>query len=183
MSRHARKRRKTNNPVAQYVRPTEAREAHNDFQTAGMAYRVVPVIDSLLKAHKIAQSEYDALAYYREQAHKAEDDCATCGTLAPQRMMGGERRAGDSRIPASLYAMPALLECARIERELGQLRDIARAIAVDDLTLSRWCIAKHGGRERYDGAGKFVAMVPIAERENMRTALLELRFAARRIRR
>ena len=74
-----------------------------------------------------------------------------------------------------------MLETGRIERDLGQLVDIARAVAVDDKSLSQWCIDKHGGRERYDGNGRFVAIVPICEKRHMEIARLELRMAARRI--
>ena len=149
MGRERNKRRKKRSQVvAQFVRPTAQREAHNDFRSAGVAFRVVPAIDTLLKAGKLDQAEFDALEYYREQAHKAEDDLARCGSLAPERMMGGGRSTGGSRIPVGLLATPAILECARLERELGTLRDIARAVAVDDWSLTRWCIERHGGRER-----------------------------------
>jgi hypothetical protein len=44
--------------------------------------------------------------------------------------------------------------------------------------LSEWCIARHGGRERYDGSGRFVAMVPCAEKRVMAEALLDLKYVA-----
>lgn len=182
MGRERNKRRKKQGQLlAQFIRPTARREAHNDFRSAGVALRVVPAIDTLLKAGKINQAEFEALSYYREQAHKAEDDLARCGTLAPERMMGGGRGTSGSHIPVGLLATPAIIECARLERELGELRALARAIAVDDWSLTRWCIARHGGRERYDDKGQFVAMVPIAEKRVMDLARLELRLAAGRI--
>lgn len=176
-----RKARKPNSVVARFMRPTEAREAHNDFRSAGAAMRVVPVIEIMRAAGKLSQSEFDALDYYREQAHKAEDDLAQSSTLAPDRIMGGAGSAWGGKIPAALMATPAILETARLERDLGSLLDIARAVAVDDRSLTQWCIAKHGGRERYGPGGKFVAMVPIAEKRVMDIARLELRMAARRI--
>jgi hypothetical protein len=183
MGRERNKRRKKSRAdvVAQFLRPTAQREAHNDFRSAGVAFRVVPVIDTLLKAGKLDQAEFDALAYYREQAHKAEDDLARCGTLAPERMMGGGQGTSGSRIPVGLLATPAIIECARLERDLGELRAIARAVAVDDWSLTRWCIERHGGRERRDEKGKFLAVVPVAEKRVMELARLDLRFAARRI--
>lgn len=183
MGRERTKRRKKNRAdmVAQFLRPTPQREAHNDFRRAGIVFRVVPVIDTLLKAGKLDQAEYDALEYYREQAQKAEDDMARCGTLAPERMMGGSQGTGGSRIPVGMLATPAIIECGRIERDLGELRTIARAIAVDDWSLTRWCIEKHGGRERRDDKGKFLAVVPVAEKRVMELARLDLRMAARRI--
>lgn len=176
----AKKRKKTSDVVAQYVRPTPAREAHNDFQSAGPAYRVVPVIDTLLRAGRLSQAEYDALNHYRQQAHKAEDDCAQTGTIAPERMMGGGGSSGAGKIPVGvLLATPAIIECARLERELGSLLDIARAVAVDDWTLTRWAIEKSGGREQ--ARGDRVEIVP-RDPKAVGIAALELRFAAGRIR-
>lgn len=168
-------------------KPTPERKLHNEFQSMGMANRVVPVIDTLLRSQRITQAEYDALAHYRQQAHKAEDDIAASSSLDPAKIMGGGTSSptGGS-IPAVLMATPAILETARLERELGSLLDIARAVAVDDVTLTQWCIAKHGGRERMgtDGDGKSVvlAIVPKSEKNVMGVALMELRFAAGRIR-
>lgn len=185
MAKRGRKKRagKREDRMERFIRPTEAREVHNHFQGAGAAVRVVPVIETLLRTERITQSEFDRLAYYREQAHKAEDDIAGESPLSPQRIMGGVTSSPTSgKIPtAVLLATPAIIETARIERDLGSLLDIARAIAVDDLTLSQWCIRQHGGRERYSGNGKFIAVVPIAEKKVMDKARLELRMAARRI--
>ena len=167
--------------VDRILGPTEAREAHNDFYRAGIAFRMVPMIDTLLKAGTLTQAEYEALSHYRDQATRAEDDCAQEGTLSPSRVMGGSGGLSSGKIPAILLATPALLETARIERDLGALQPIARAIAVDDWSLSRWCIEQHGGRERYDGKGEFVAMVPNSERRVMGYARIELKMAARRI--
>lgn len=142
-----------------------------------------PVIDTLWDAGKLTEVEYCALAYYRDQALKAEDDVAGQSVLSPEKIMGGNGGSSPvgGYIPAILIATPAILETARIERDLGSLRDIARAIAVEDLSMSAWCIAKHGGRERYNGEGKFVAVVPIAEKRCMDLARLELKYAAGRI--
>lgn len=150
---------------------------------AGLAYRRKAVIDTLFSANQLTASEYDALAYYRNQAHQAEDDTAQESTLAPARVMGGGGGVPGSRIPAKLIFTPAIAETARIERDLGSLLDIAHAIAVDDMSLSQWCIAKHGGRERYNERGEFVAIVPICEKRHMEVARLELKMAARRINR
>lgn len=180
MAKLKKRRKQTNAVVDRFVRPTEAREAHNDFRSAGAAVRLVPVIETMAtgKNPSLTPDEYNALSYYREQAHKAEDDVAQSSSLG-QDMAGGG--VPGSRIPAILMATPAILETARLERELGSLLDIAHAVAVDDKTLTQWCIAKHGGRERYGPDGKFIAMVPVAEKRVMELARLELRMAARRI--
>ncbi len=182
MTKNRRGKRKLPQPSLSVVMPTDARFAHNDFERAGMAYRCVPMIDTLLQTRRITHTEHGALEYYREQAHRAEDDAAEQGTLSPEKIMGGGcGSAQQSYIPTMLIATPAIVETARIERDLGSLFDIARAVAVDDWSLSRWCISRHGGRERYDGKGEFVAMVPVAEKRVLDLARLELRMAARRI--
>lgn len=164
----------------QYLRPTEARMAHNDFQSEGMAYRAKSVLLALRNAGKLSQSQFDNLEYYREQANKAEDDARQPGPLDPERIMGG---GGGSctggRLPAIMLGTPAIIETSRIERDVGpRLLPILQAVARDNMSLSAWCIGKHGGRERYDGKGNFVAMVPVAEKRVMAEALLELRYAA-----
>ena len=80
-----------------------------------------------------------------------------------------------------MATLSATLETARIERALGPLRDIARAIAVQDISLSQWCISQYGGRERYGPSGNFIAIVPNFERRAMKLATDQIREAARRI--
>jgi hypothetical protein len=180
MARKA-KRKKPADIVARFVRPTEAREAQNDFESAGAAVRVVPVIETLHKAGHLTQAEYDALNHYRNQAHRAEDDCAQSGTLAPERMMGGDRSPCGSQIPVGvLLATPAIIECARLERELGSLLDIARAVAVDDVSLTRWAIQTSGGIE-VRRQGKVTEIKPRCPKA-MEYARIDLKFAAARIR-
>ena len=193
-----RKRRKlAETLIASFFGPTAEREAHNDFtqggnlatsktDRAGTAFKMTPVIDTLHAAGKLSQAHWNALSYYRDQAHRAEDDCAQEGTLAPAKIMGGGNGTiTGGHIPARLRHTPAIAETGRIERELGALWEIARAIAVDDMTLTRWCIKQHGGRERFD-KGVFVAMVPynpypVGEPGVIERALFELRSAATRI--
>lgn len=165
------------------IEPTPEQFEKGSFERAGMAYRRKPVIDSMFAAGKLSEAEYRSLAYYRDQAHRAEDDQAGGSVLAPEKIMGGIMYASPfgGFVPASLLFTPAIAETGRIERDLGSLLDIARAIAVDDTTLTQWCIEKHGGRERYNGKGQFVAIVPIAEKRHIELARLELRMAARRI--
>jgi hypothetical protein len=81
-----------------------------------------------------------------------------------------------------LRSTPAQIETSRIERDIlgyGQWAlDLLRHVARDDKTLCSWCIETHGGRERYDGKGRLVAIVPVAERRVMREALLDLKYIA-----
>lgn len=171
------KRRKKPEPI-QIIGPTEEQLSRGVFVRANMAYRRVPVIETLLKAGKITQRQFDALSYYREQAHQAEDDYKRSSTLSADRVNGGSSSFG-SGLPLVFTA--AIAETGRIERDLAELLDIARAVAVDDLSLAQWCINKHGGRERYDGHGRFVAVVPICEKRHIGFALRALKFAAGRI--
>jgi hypothetical protein len=95
-------------------------------------------------------------------------------------MMGGDRGPCGSQIPVGvLLATPAIIECARLERELGSLLGIARAVAVDDVTLTRWAIKVSGGREQARKGG--VDMVP-RDPGAVGMARMELRFAAGMIR-
>lgn len=162
-----------------YARPTIERMAHNDVEPAGAAVRMVAVIDTMLATHQLTRAEYDKLAYYRQQAHRAEDDCAVAGTLAPEKIMGGGGQRNGSHIPASLICTPAIIETARIERDLDRegFLLLARAVAVHDISLTRWCIQQHGGRERYGPKGKFIAVVPIREKDVVPIARQQLRYA------
>src|SRR3990167_563215 len=96
------KHRRKPKPEIQREDVTPERAQHNGFVSAGMAYRVVPVIETLhnrwiieerdgvpIESRKgISITEWVALEYYREQAHRAQDDEAHAGTLAPERIMG-----------------------------------------------------------------------------------------------
>lgn len=188
MAKKRKKQRKAtqgaSDPISRFLRPTAAREAHNDFQSAGAAYRVKSVIADLLERGKITRAEFDKLDYYREQAHQAEDDMKQAGPLDPGKLMGGGGGTSTGgTIPAIMLGTPAILETSRIERDVGpRLRPILQAIVRDDWTLNRWCIHKHGGRERYKTNSKgeevFVALVPIAEKRVKAEALLDLKYAA-----
>lgn len=135
--------------------------------------RLVPPIDTLLTNGKITEDEHRALTYYRDQADMAN--------RSPLKDSLDKSVSGGDGQGLSAAVTSAILATARIERDMGQLSDIARAVAVEDMSLNQWCIRKHGGRERYDGKGRFVCMVPVREIENMKIALIELRFAAHRI--
>lgn len=175
-------RKKKPAPRIAVVEPTPEQFVGGTFERAGLAYRRKPVIDSLRDAGKLNSREHAALAYYRDQAHKAEDDYAQSSPLAPERIMGG--RGGvviSGGLPSKLLCTPAILETGRIELMLGKFLAIARAIAVDDWTLAQWCIRQHGGREKSDHRGKVVAIVPACGRKRAADALFELRAASTRI--
>lgn len=181
MARAKRKAKKMTAMTVPSIGPTP--EQRTSFATASfrsedmtvkMIYRRVAMIDQMLERGDLQAHEHKALAHYRDQAHLAErSPVKSC--------LDDSKGGGATGQTLSAAVTSAIITTARIERDLGSLRDIARAVAVLDHSLSQWCIAKHGGRERYGKRGEFVAMVPIAEKRNMDIAKLELRHAASRI--
>lgn len=161
-------------PKSKRTPPTDEQMRQGNFASAGMAYRRTPMIDTLFDAGKISESEHRRLTHYRDQEAVAEQSLT-------KSCLDVRVRGGIGNMPISALVLSAQLEVGRIERDLGSLRGITRSIAIDDWSLSQWCCARYGSREKYDKHGRFVAIVPINERSNMRTALLELRFAAGRI--
>ena len=179
----ARRKKKKVATVDSRIAPTVEQMASGEFASAGMAHKRTPVIDSMFKRGQLNERDWLALGYYRDQASQAEDDAKRASSLDPAKVMGGGGGGHPTGgyIPADYCDSPATLETARIERDLGVLAPIANAIAVNDTSLSQWCIDQYGGRERYDGKGRFVAIVPNFEKRAMETALVELKFAAGRI--
>lgn len=153
--------------------PTPEAEQHGAFTSAGMRYRRIPVIETMLERKQLSHEEYRRLAHYRDQASLAE--------RSPVKSCLDQGQGGGGDITPTAAVTSAILTTARIERDLGSLADIARAVAVEDKSLSEWCVEKFGGRERYGPGGKFVAVVPIREKEHMKNAALEIRMAAHRI--
>lgn len=154
------------------IAPTPEQMARGDYHSVGMAYKRVPVIETMLTRGQITDREFVLLDYYRQQASLA--DRSPLKSCIDFSVTGG-----DSHPSAALTS--ALLETARIERDMGSVWPIARAVAVDDVSLTEWCIRVHGGRERYGPKGNFIAVVPVSEKNVISMALLELKMAARRI--
>lgn len=150
--------------------PTPEQQRKGEFRSAGMAYKRIPVIETMLNRGQINAAQYDALSYYASQAHLADKSPIKSNL---DRSVSG----GDFGISAAIAS--AAFETSRMERDMGALWPIARAIAVDEKTLTQWCIEKHGGREKETKSG--VIIVPVSELRNMRNALLELKFAASRL--
>lgn len=151
------------------IEPTPEQAARSDFKSAGMAYKKTPVIETMLKRGQITTAEYISLSYYRDQA-TAADRSPIKSNIDFAVRSGNARPIG--------YSTPQEIETARIEHDLGQLQAIARAIAVDDQSVSEWCIAKHGGRERMQG--RAIVLVPRTEKHT-RLAVQDLKMAAHRI--
>ena len=136
------------------------------------ARRLRPPIDILRDDHKLDDRRHAMLAWYAEQV--------AIGERSPLKdSLNQDRYGGDAEPSAAIVS--ALMNVGRIERDLGSLLEITRAVAVHEITLGQWCINKHGCRERYDGKGRFICLVPIAEKRVLETALQDLRMAADRI--
>jgi hypothetical protein len=157
------------------IAPTDEAQRHSDFAFFKGRYQRVPEIDRLRARNELDEREYQALAFYRDQAALAE--------RSPTKSCLDQRISGTSDIGLSGAVVSAILTTSRIERELGSLASLARAVAVEDKSLTQWCVDRFGGRERYDGKGKLIAIVPIGEttHDHIKMARLELKFAARRI--
>src|SRR5512139_304988 len=135
------KGRKKKQPVIDTIEPTAEQLAKGDFHRVGMAYRRMPVIDVLYEEHKITSRQFNALARYRDVA-VAEDRSPIEDSIG--KMMRGACGGGEGLSPA---AVRTAIELGRLERELGSLRDIARAVAVEDATLSQWAMKQFGSLE------------------------------------
>lgn len=179
MAKGRNKRKKVPSAEVSTFRPTPEREARNPTESAGMARRVTPMIDIMRRAGAINQDQHDMLNYWRDQASTAE--------ASPVRSCcDNEVRGGAGEGPSAAITS-AKLELARME---GQLRDyspgdakamidVLNAVARDDMSLSQYCVEKYGGRERYNGKGKFVAVVPVSEKRVMAAERINLLYAAR----
>lgn len=138
-TKHARKKEKAPQQRAE-VNPFRAQ--HGGTVSAGMAVKIIPAIDTLKTKGHITQGEYDALKYYREQASLAEQ--------SPTRdSCDFSVRGGEGHGP-SVAIISAKVETERLEKLMGGLFPIARAICVDDLSLEQWMKEKYGTV----GAGK-----------------------------
>ena len=167
-TKHARKKRGPSEKAV--VNPF--REQHGPTVSAGMARKVVPVIVTLKTRGDITQSEYDALNHYRDQASLAEQ--------SPTRdSCDFSVRGGTEGNGPSLAIISAKRETERLERLLGNLRGVCRAVCVDDLSLTQWACKQHGSRERK--RGNVVEFVPKGKKV-IDFARWELKFAANRMR-
>lgn len=164
--------RKTKPKADDRIPPTAEQMARGEFHSQGMAYKRIAVIDTMLSRGQLTDREHVALAYYRDQASLADrSPLKSCIDFSV--------KGGDSHPSAALTS--AMLETGRIERDMGSVWPIARAVAVDDISLTEWCIKEHGGRERYNAEGQCIAIVPVREKSVIGIALLELKMAAGRI--
>lgn len=156
-----------------FIRPTEQRLAHNDFQSAGAAMKLISPIDKLYDANVLSERQFNALVRYSDVANAAE------------------RSEIKSNIDFSVYetgeGLPHFgvrmnIELGRLERELGSLREIARALCVEEISLSQWAMRKNGSVERKrPGKGGELIVWHEPSKKALGMATLELRVAAERL--
>lgn len=162
---------KRKDPAIQIETATPEQLEKGDFRRTGMHYRRVPVIETLYAECKLTSRQFNGLARYRDVA-VAEDSSIiedSVGKLL-RNCVGGGEGAGD-------FHLRIAIELGRLERALGTLRDIARAIAVEDKTLSAWAMHRHGSFERIKG--NVVKFEP--SKSAFKEAWMDIRMAGERL--
>jgi len=155
--------------------PTPERISGHETRREGMATRIVPTIDTLRNRNRITEEEWKALGHYADQKCIADGSPLKDSIgrlLSPSGGDGGY-------LPAAVVS--ARLRVAYLERELGQLRTIAEAIAYENITLTEWVCRQGEGRIKCEVIDGVKVCKPYADSRFYEYALLELRFAARRL--
>jgi hypothetical protein len=143
----------------------------------GKAYRRKPMIDILYAAGLFSEPEYKALRHYRHHADLA-DRSLVRDSLCFQR--------GGNGMGPTVTMLNAIRLVADIEAAAGRLRDILRAVVVEDVSLSQWAMSQAGAVEkvyhRKDRKGKIVQVVELRAKEPaLKSAHLEIKIAAQRV--
>lgn len=139
------------------------------------AYRRVPVIDTLWANGKLSARQYYALVRYRDVA-SAVDRSPLPDSVG---RMGEVRGTGGFGMPPAL--LRSAQELGSLERALGSLYAIARAIAVDDVTLSQWAMDRSGSTMRTREIGAKVITWFEPRRKALKLALVDIRMAGERL--
>ena len=147
------------------VEPTPERQDKNDTRGAGQATQIKPVIETLFASDRLTTAEFIALNYYSEQANAAE--------RSPIKSNLDKTPASGRDRPMSLVC-PYKEATERMERQMGFASRTARAVCVENYTLTQWAIDCFGGREH---KGR---IVPRRD-SHVADMLVELKVAARRI--
>lgn len=162
-------KRKT--PAITIAEPTPEQIGKGDFTRVGMSYRRTPVIEKLYEEHKLTSRQFNGLARYRDVAI-AEDSSPIEDSVG--KMMRGACGGGEGLSP---FHVRVAIELGRLERALGSLRDVARAIAVDDMTISDFAMSQNGALEIVrQGVIKFEP-----SRKAFKFAWMDIRMAGERL--
>ena len=174
------KRRKA--PVEQMDGPTPeqlangnyGRELQPDHKVAPI--KRIPAIVTLASTGKITQRQYLALNRYREIAINCDYSPIEDSVGKLSKVRGGNGGMGHAP-----FATRAEIELQWLEQELGALRDIARAIAVDDMTPSQWAMKQSGSIERTRGIIPKIVTWFEPRRKALGVAMVEIRIAGDRL--
>lgn len=183
------KKAKRKRTVITYAEPTPERMGHGTFaqggncatgqdERSGVAYRLIPVIDTMAQTGKLTQRQHIGLARYRDVAIAEERSLTKDSTQALLQTGSGEPLGlppGFAGMLVGKYGWER--STAFLERELGMLCHIARAIAVEDVTVSRWAMEKGGAIERR--RGNVVWFEP--RRKALNEAMMEIQIAGERL--
>ena len=169
------KAKRKKHPVVNTIMPTPERVAGHETRRDGMAPRIVPTIDTLKARNRITEDEWKALGHYAEQKTIAEGSPLKDSIGKLLHISGGN---GNGPPPA---VTSARLRTAYLERELGQLREIASAIAYEEITVTEWVCRNGEGRIKCENVDGVKVCKPYADQDQFGFALIELRFAARRL--
>lgn len=163
----------TSTPRAQkgeIVPPTPERAAHGPSRRAGLATRFDNPIDRLHEQGHLTQEQFDTFKVYAEQAALAEKSTMRDSCDFSVRGSGGGE--------PSAAIVSARIQTALMENRAGPHADLVRKVVRDGQSLTQYCIEKHGGYEKYDKRGRFVAMVPRGKGRVLEEARKYLRIAA-----
>lgn len=170
------KRKKKKLEAIDLMGPTDEQQEHFSYERATLAYRRVPVIVTLASKGTLTQRQFDALSRYRDIGLKCEQSSIMDSCQRLLHIAGGGK---DGMSPATLRAYQ---ELGWLEQELGQLVDIARAICIDDVSLSQWAMNKAGSvmRER-EGVGRKIIRWFEPRAKALKDATMEIRMAGERL--
>jgi hypothetical protein len=130
----------------------------------GKAFRRVVMIDHLAKQGLFSDAEHKALKHYRHHADVAD--------RSPLKDSLNKAPGGGTGCP-SIDVLNAVRVTTDCEKAAGSLRDILRAVVVDDVSLSQWAM-RAGTRQ--EGA----RIKP--HKKALQIAQLEIKMAAVRVR-
>lgn len=155
--------------------PTPERISGHETRREGMATRIIPTIDTLHTRNRITEDEWKALGHYAEQKTIAEGSPLKDSIGKLLHISGGNSNGPPPAVTS------ARLRTAYLERELGQLREIASAIAYEEITVTEWVCRNGEGRIKCENVDGVKVCKPYADQDQFGFALIELRFAAGRL--
>jgi hypothetical protein len=141
----------------------------------GKAFRRKPMIDVLYGQGLFSSDEYKALKHYRHHADLADRSPLKDSLANLMRISSG---SGNGPTVTMLNAIRVRDD---IERAVGSLVDILRAVVVDDMSLSQWCISRGNSAEKCRARKKGRVCAIEANEGALRIAQLEMKIAAGRV--